>query len=144
MLFLLTAEQAPLSQSDGMAYFKFYCPPNPETFIFQLNDPALISQARSMLAGLRPSLHIMGKVVRQPAVYNRPWSYHLEPNSIQFFHSAVELCDETIVSVEQHLDEVCGNFLPGCTWCPWSSRLVEEVGPPVETIPRLYLPLVVR
>ncbi|GAB2857045.1 hypothetical protein GCM10022221_65790 [Actinocorallia aurea] len=26
-----------------------------------------------------------------------------------------------------HLDEACGAFLPGCHYCPWSSRLVDEV-----------------
>ena len=33
------------------------------------------------------------------------------------------------VIVEDHLDEACGAFLPGCHWCPWSSRLVDEVKP---------------
>ncbi|WP_420845269.1 BP74-related protein [Nocardia arizonensis] len=28
---------------------------------------------------------------------------------------------------EDHLDEACGAFLPGCFWCPWSSRLTREI-----------------
>ncbi|MEV6153513.1 hypothetical protein AB0L53_24515 [Nonomuraea sp. NPDC052129] len=29
-----------------------------------------------------------------------------------------------------HPDEACGAFLPGCFFCPWTSRLVREVPAP--------------
>lgn len=125
------------------AYFRFDYPPAPETFVIQLTDPALIDQARDMLAGIVPVRHVMGQIVKQPATYNRPWSYHLEPESIQFFLSAIEVCDATIAYVEEHLDEACGEFLPGCTWCPWGSRLIEEV-PPGEFMRWMYIPLITR
>ena len=126
------------------AYFRFDYPPYLDTFVIQLRDATLIDEARAMLAGELPSLHIMGQVVKQPADYNPAWSYHLDTGTIRFFHSAVEVCDETIASVEQHLEEVCGSFLPGCTWCPWGSRLIEEVPPPFEPTTWLYFPLITR
>jgi hypothetical protein len=104
----------------------------------------LIDEARSMLAGLRPARHIMGQIVKQPAAYNPPWSYHLNPSTIQFFNAAIEVCDASITAVEENLDQVCGAFLPGCIWCPWSSRLIDEVQPPVGETPRLYLPIITR
>lgn len=126
------------------AYFVFDYPPNPETFTIKLNDPQKIARAREILSRNQPSQHILGKVIKVPESYNPPWSYHLEPESIIFFDYAIEVCDASIIGVEQNLDAVCGSFLPGCIWCPWRSRLIEEVKPPVEETPRLYLPLISR
>ena len=134
----------PTQRPGEQAYFRFDCPPYPETFIIQLSDPELIDEARSMLAGLRPARHIMGQIVKQPAAYNPPWSYYLNPSTIQFFNAAIEVCDANITAVEENLDQVCGAFLPGCIWCPWSSRLIDEVQPPVGETPWLYLPIIIR
>ncbi len=109
------------------AYFQFDYPPNPETFIFLLTDPDKIQEARDILSGQQPSRHIMGTIVKAPVSYNPPWSYHLDPSSITFFDFAIEVCDAAIRQVEQHLNEACGSFLPGCAWCPWGSRLIAEV-----------------
>ncbi len=123
-----TPPARPASPSES-AYFMFDYPPNPETFIFELTDPAKIQEARNILSGLEGPRHIQGTIIKQPAVYNPPWSYHLDPASISFFTNAIEVCDATIQYVEDHLDEVCGAFLPNCAWCPWNSRLLSEVFP---------------
>lgn len=112
-----------------IAYFMFDYPPNPETFIFELADPVKIEEARDILAGRERSRHILGTIVKQPAWYNSPWSYHLNPASASFFDNAIEICDASIQYVEDNLDSVCGSFLPGCGWCPWNSRLLSEVFP---------------
>ncbi len=109
------------------AYFQFDYPPYPETFIFKLTDLAKIEEARAIVSGQKSNRHVMGSVVQRPVGYNLPWSYHLDPASITFFDFALEVCDATIRYVEDHLDEACGAFLPGCTWCPWGSRLIAEV-----------------
>lgn len=111
------------------AYFKFDYPPRPATFIFKLTDPAKIQEARDILSGRQTgATHVMGNIITQPADYNPPWSYHLDPDSVSFFEMAVEVCDAGIQYVEDHLEEVGGSFLPGNQWCPWGSRLIEEVG----------------
>jgi hypothetical protein len=51
----------------------------------------------------------------------------LNPASISFFAIAIEVCDANMQYVEDHLDEACGAFLPGCYWCPWDSRVVREI-----------------
>ena len=111
------------------AYFQFDYPPAPATFTIKLTDPARIQQARDMLSGRQPPRHVLGAVVKAPAAYNPPWSYHLDPDSIVFFSAAVEVCDAAIEYVEEHLAEVGGAFLPGSTWCPWGSRLLRELQP---------------
>jgi hypothetical protein len=40
---------------------------------------------------------------------------------------SIEVCDAATTYVEEHLDEVGGAFLPGRRWCPWSSRVLEEI-----------------
>lgn len=51
----------------------------------------------------------------------------LDPDTISFFTVAIEVCDATMTYTEDYLDEACGAFLPGCFWCPWSSRLTREL-----------------
>jgi hypothetical protein len=124
------------------AYFRFGTPPLPETFIFKTADSAVIQEAREMLNGARPHRRIAGIIIKEPAPYNPPWSYHLDPASIIFFDAAIEVCDASIRGIEEHLDEVCGAFLPRCQWCPWRSLLLEEVSPPAA--PATYLPFTAR
>ncbi len=63
--------------------------------------------------------------MKEPADYNPLWSYHLHPDSIDFFEYEIEVCDATIQYVEDHLNEVGGSFLPNNFWCPWCSRLIK-------------------
>lgn len=110
------------------AFFTFDTLPAEGTFIIKLTDPDKIKHARDILSGNETkAIHVIGKIVKEPVPYNPNWSFHLDPDSISFFESALEVCDATIEQVEDHLDEACGSFLPDCTWCPWSSRLVKEV-----------------
>ncbi len=97
-------------------------------FVIELRDHGKIEHARRILSGEETELvHVQGKVVKEAAPYNPDWSYHLDPNSIEFFSNSVEVCDASICFVEENLDDVGGSTLPGSHWCPWSSRLVEEI-----------------
>ncbi len=109
------------------AYFAFEQERKRE-FIFELTDEKMISHARRILSGEETSeVHVMGRIVKSPKPYNPDWSYHLNPETIRFFAMAIEVCDANMDYVEEHLDEACGAFLPGCYWCPWSSRVVREI-----------------
>jgi hypothetical protein len=97
-------------------------------FVFELTNEQRIAEARRILSGEETmSIHVMGRIRKQPAPYNPGWSFHLDPDTITFFTMAIEVCDASIQYTEDHLDEACGAFLPGCFWCPWSSRLTREV-----------------
>lgn len=110
------------------AYFRFTDTDGEPRFVIQLFDAAKIAHARRILRGEELSrVHVHGTVVKEPAPYNPGWSFHLDPISIDFFEFAIEVCDASIQYVEEHLDEVGGSTLPGSHWCPWSSRLVDEV-----------------
>ncbi|GGP06776.1 calmodulin-binding protein [Nonomuraea glycinis] len=112
------------------AYFEF-TDSTRERAVLKLTDPAKIQHARELVTGItndRP--HILGRIVKRPAPYNPRWSYHYNPETVDFFDFAIEVCDASIPYVEDHLDEAGGAFLPGLIWCPWSSRLVREIPVP--------------
>ncbi|MFB9207662.1 calmodulin-binding protein [Nonomuraea spiralis] len=102
-----------------------------EHFIIRLTDPAKIQHARDLVNGEttdRP--HVIGRILKRQVPYNPRWSYHYNPETVDFFDQAFEVCDATIPYVEDYLDEAGGAFLPGLVWCPWTSRLVREVPAP--------------
>jgi hypothetical protein len=114
--------------SAGTAFFVVGFPPEEWTFTIMLTDSARIQEARDIVNGVQTDrVSVIGKIVKAPAAYNPPWSYHLDPASIEFFQFATEVCDAHPVYVEEHLEEACGAFLPQCIWCPYASRVMAEV-----------------
>lgn len=110
-------------------YFAFMQHPDQE-FVFELTDDAKIAHARRIISGEeKEKVHVMGRILKRSVPYNPKWSFHLDPASVDFFAVAIEVCDANMVYVEDHLDEACGAFLPGCVWCPWDSTVVKEVQP---------------
>jgi hypothetical protein len=96
-------------------------------FVIALSNPALIDQARKIIAGKIKGVHVKGILVKQAAWYNSKWAFHLEPDSITFPEISIEVCDAETSYVEENLKEACGSFLPDCVWCPWSQRVVQEL-----------------
>ena len=100
-------------------------------FVFQLDDPIKIAEARKILTNSKAlNRHVMGTVVQSRADYNPKWSFHLSAESISFFEMSIEVCDANVTYVEEHLEEVGGAFLPKSHWCPWSSALKKEISFP--------------
>lgn len=113
------------------AFFAFMQQSSPGVeFIIQLNDDNKIKKARDILSGQEQNeIHVHGRIVKRSAPYNPRFNFYLDPDTIDFFTMAIEVCDANMLYVEDHLDEACGAFLPGCHWCPWDSRLTREVIP---------------
>ncbi|MCP2260007.1 hypothetical protein LX15_003718 [Streptoalloteichus tenebrarius] len=109
------------------AYFAFTQQRGQE-FVFELRDEEKIAHARRILSGEeKHRIHVHGRIKKQKKPYNPAWDFHLDPDTIAFFEVAIEVCDANMQYVDDHLDEACGAFLPGCHWCPWDSRLTREV-----------------
>jgi hypothetical protein len=97
-------------------------------FVIKLVEPDKIEHARRILRGEEKGrVHIQGTIVKEVAPYNPGRLFHLEPRSIDFFEVAIEVCDANVDLVENDLEGVGGDFLPGNHWCPWSSRLLREL-----------------
>jgi len=100
-------------------------------FVVKLVDERDISHARDLVSGATSEQpHVIGRIVKRPADYNPGWSFNYDPQTVDFFDYAIEVCDASLQYVEDHLDEAGGAFLPGSVFCPWSSRLVREVPAP--------------
>ncbi|SMF48894.1 hypothetical protein [Pseudobacteriovorax antillogorgiicola] len=97
-----------------------------DRFVIKLTDETKIAQARKIIAEDAKRL-VIGKIVSEPIEYNKPWSFYLKSDTIEFSFAAVEVCDATISYVESNLSEVGGHFLPDGWWCPWDSQLIQEV-----------------
>ncbi|WP_343715443.1 hypothetical protein [Inquilinus sp.] len=112
-------------------YFAFEQPSSPGIeFIIQLNTEDQIQKALDILSGKeKDAIHVHGRLIKRQQPYNPRFNFYLDPDTINFFEVAIEVCDANMMYVEDHLDEACGAFLPGCHWCPWDSKLTREVKP---------------
>ncbi|TYB47082.1 calmodulin-binding protein [Nonomuraea sp. PA05] len=127
---LATATPATAQQAAPAAYFVM-TDITREEFVVQLTDPGKIRHARDLVHGeTRERPHVVGRIVKRQTPYNPRWSYHYNPDTVDFFDAAIEVCDATIPYVEDNLDEAGGAFLPGLVFCPWTSRLVRELPAP--------------
>jgi hypothetical protein len=97
-------------------------------FVIKLVEMDKIVHARRILLGEETQLtHISGKIIKQFIDYNPGWSFHLDPQSIDFFENAVEICDASITFIEENLPEIGDSTLPNNNWCPWSSKIIKEL-----------------
>ena len=62
--------------------------------------------------------------------FNAPWSWHLDPASIEVPDVTIELCDGTPSMVEA---DVAGWIQTVGRYCPWGARVVAETGAEMET-----------
>jgi len=98
-------------------------------FVFALKNPKLINEAIAILhRPLDQRPHVSGIIDTSMAPYNRKWGFHFRPPTISFPEISTEVCDAETSYVQEHLKEVGGHFLPGNRWCPWSQKVVREIG----------------
>ncbi|MGQ0811008.1 MAG: BP74-related protein [Nitrospiraceae bacterium] len=116
---------APQAQHKQEVFFEFQTLPG-DTFIVKLIDVEKIKEAREILQK-KYQKHVVGTIVKSPQPYNKPWRYHLAPNSIEFVLVTDQACDGAIRYVEDRLNAVGVSILPEQRWCPSTSRLVREV-----------------
>ena len=119
--------EIPLSST--AAYFRIET--DQQSFNIKLNNPEKIAQARAILADPnRLDRHILGRV-REAAVngtsYNQSWSFELDPDSVEFFELSTEICDYPLTHIENEMRASGQVNLPSQIWCPWASKLVEEL-----------------
>ncbi len=93
-----------------------------ERFKVLVRDPAKANELRQLMKGERIG-HINGELRRGDGGFNKPWSWHLDPDTIEVVEVSIELCDGTPSFVESELDywlNVVKRF------CPWGTRVVAE------------------
>ncbi len=94
-----------------------------EQFKVLLTDPVDVAIAAALLAGDEAPTIPNGLIVRDGPGVNAPWSWHLDPDSIEFADVTVEVCD----GLPSHVEE---RTLTSDRYCPWGAVVtaVEPAG----------------
>lgn len=88
-----------------------------ETYRIELITPELVKHAEQLLDGDEVAAIPLGKVVRTPGV-NAPWSWHIDPTTLEFADVTVEVCDGLPSYVEDRT-------VTSPDYCPWSAKVVK-------------------
>lgn len=87
-----------------------------ETYRILLTEPDDIATARALLAGTATANIPNGKVVRGDPGVNTGYSWHIDPNDIEWAEMTMELCDGKPSDIE-------ANTISGDRFCPWSAKV---------------------
>lgn len=93
-----------------------------EQFTIELATPELVEHAQGLLAGENLATVPSGEVVPGKSSVNEPWSWHIDPATLEFTNVTVESCDGS----PQHVEDDISAFE---RFCPWSARVVAVEGP---------------
>lgn len=91
-----------------------------ERFIIYVTERETIRLAEENMRGLN-SMFPIGELEYGDGGFNKPWSWHLNSESVRMVEVAVEVCDGLPSHVEADLKywvEVVGRY------CPWGGRIV--------------------
>ena len=88
-----------------------------ETFKIELATPELIDHAQRLLAGEELPAIPLGTVVRDDPGVNAPWSWHIDPDTLEFAFATTEVCDGIPSFVED-------GTVTSDQYCPWSAKVI--------------------
>jgi hypothetical protein len=88
-----------------------------EQFKVLLTDPIDIEIAQALLAGEEVPPIPNGVVVYGDPGVNAPWSWHLDPDTIEFADVTMEVCDGLPSYIEDRI-------VTGDRFCPWSAQVL--------------------
>lgn len=88
-----------------------------EEYKIQITDPAKIEMARNLLAGEESPKIPNGLVVRGDSRVNEGYSWHIDPDSLEFVDMTTEVCDGLPSDVEQ-------GIITSDYYCPWSAAVI--------------------
>ena len=88
-----------------------------EEYKIRLTDPADIEIARKLLAGEEAPAIPNGIVVRGDPDVNVGYTWHIDPESVEFADFTVEVCDGLPSDVEK-------GIITSDRYCPWSAEVV--------------------
>ncbi|MCF3653170.1 MAG: hypothetical protein L2C94_003275 [Aigarchaeota archaeon] len=93
---------------------------NGERFVIYVTDPETIRLALENIEG-KNSLFPMRELARGDGGFNKPWSWHLKPETVRMVEVSIELCDSTPSFVESELDYWLETVR---SYCPWWGRII--------------------
>jgi hypothetical protein len=88
-----------------------------EQYKIELATPELVEHAQALLAGESVASIPNGIVVRDDPGPNAPWSWHIDPATLEFADMTIEVCDGIPSYVED-------GTVTSDRFCPWSAQIV--------------------
>jgi hypothetical protein len=115
LLAACTNQAAPTSENEGVIVT--FRVADVEEYKIRLTDPADIEIARKLLAGEEVPSIPNGVVVRGDPDVNVGYTWHIDPESVEFADFTVEVCDGLPSDVEQ-------GIITSDRYCPWSAEVI--------------------
>ena len=94
-----------------------------ETFRIGVNDPVQIDSFAARLASGAEG-NLTGELKSGSGGVNAPWSWHLDPETVEVADLTMEVCDGRPSMVEDDLDYWLESVE---RYCPWGARVVARV-----------------
>ncbi len=92
-----------------------------EQFYVRATDPEAVSALKARVQSGEVSV-VLGQVVQGDGGFNAPWSWHLDPASVEVADAAMELCDGRPSMVQKDV----GKWIAEArVFCPWSAKVVK-------------------
>jgi len=92
------------------------------TYKIELITPEQIEHVRELMAGSEEGRIPVGTIVRDDPSVNAPWSWHIDPTTLEFADATIEVCDGLPEYVED-------GTLTSDTYCPWLAVPIKLEGP---------------
>ena len=89
-----------------------------ESYKIELATPELVDHVRQLMAGDEVASIPNGLVVRDDPGPNEPWSWHIDPASLEFADATTEVCDGLPSDVEDAT-------ITSDRYCPWSAVVTD-------------------
>jgi hypothetical protein len=88
-----------------------------QTFKIELITPELVKHAHQLLDGEEVPAIPVGNIVRDDPSVNEPWSWHIDPETLEFADFTTEVCDGLPEYVED-------GTLTSDIYCPWVATVI--------------------
>ncbi|MBU1588848.1 MAG: hypothetical protein KKH51_13010 [Actinobacteria bacterium] len=92
------------------------------TYKIELITDEQIQHVKDLMAGSEEGRIPVGTIVRDDPGVNAPWSWHIDPATLEFADQTIEVCDGLPEYVED-------GTLTSNTYCPWSAVPIKLEGP---------------
>lgn len=90
---------------------------NGEIYRIELIGPENLNHARALIAGSTDAPIPSGVIVPGDGDINAPWSWHIDPATLEWADATTEVCDGTPSQIED------GTFTYP-RFCPWSAKVI--------------------
>ena len=93
------------------------------TYKIELATSELIQHVKDLKSGATEDGRIpVGTIVRDDPGVNAPWSWHIDPATLEFADQTIEVCD----GLPEYVEDMT---LTSDVYCPWSAEVIAIEGP---------------